>query len=182
MSIVIRLDLVLREAVETPYRDLVTRPTGVAVRDRVLTVMRDAESSAAELDFSQVGLIDFSCADEVIAKLLVETLGLPVQRVLLRGVSENQADAIEHALARYDGLMVVAVFAVSRELRLLGAAPEDWRAAFRALTQLGRVTAPPIANALSWPVPRTMDALEGLARGRCVVAHPDHTFELGAVA
>ena len=32
MSTIIRLDLMLREAVATPYRDLVTRPTGAAVR------------------------------------------------------------------------------------------------------------------------------------------------------
>lgn len=181
MSTVIRLDLVLREAVATPYRDLVTRPTGVAVRHRVLTVLRDSEGSDAQLDFSEVGLIDFSCADEVIAKLLVEILDLPVQRLMLRGVSENHADAIEHALARYD-LVIVALLTEFPEPRLLGSAPEDWRDAFRTLTQLGRAAAPPIADALSWPVRRTLDALEGLARRRCVVAHPDATWELGAVA
>lgn len=181
MSTVIRLDLMLREAVATPYRDLVTRPTGAAVRHRVMTVLRDASESDAQLDFSEVGLMDFSCADEVIAKLLVEILDLPVQRLMLRGVSENHADAIEHALARYD-LVIVAILTESPEPRLLGCAPEDWRAAFRALGQLGRAPALPIANALSWPVRRSSDALEGLARRRCVVAHPDATFELGAVA
>ena len=181
MSTIIRLDLMLREAVATPYRDLVTRPTGAAVRQRVMTVLRDSAERDAQLDFSEVGLMDFSCADEIIAKLLVETLGLPVQRLMLRGVSENHADAIEHALARYD-LVIVAVLTQSPEPRLLGSAPDDWRAAFRALTQLGRAPAPPIADALSWPVPRTVAALEGLARRRCVVAHPDATFELGAGA
>ena len=181
MSTIIRLDLLLREAVATPYRDLVTRPTGAAVRQRVLTVLRNTGERDAQLDFSEVGLLDFSCADEIIAKLLVETLGLPVQRVMLRGVSENHADAIEHALARYD-LVIVAVLTQSPEPRLLGAAPDDWRAAFRALTPLGRTPAPPIADVLSWPLPRTVAALEGLARRRCVVAHPDATFELGAVA
>jgi hypothetical protein len=181
VSTIIRLDLILREAVATRYRDLVTRPTGAAVRHRVMTVLRDAPEQDAQLDFSEVGLMDFSCADEVIAKLLVETLDLPVQRVMLRGVSANQADAIEHALARYD-LVIVAILTEFPEPRLLGSAPEDWRAAFQALTQLGRAPAPPIADALSWPVRRTIDALEGLARRRCVVAHPDDTFELGAVA
>jgi len=37
----IRLDLVLREAVATPYRDLVTRSTGVAVRNHLLATLRD---------------------------------------------------------------------------------------------------------------------------------------------
>jgi hypothetical protein len=146
-----------------------------------MTVLRDTAESDAQLDFSDVGLMDFSCADEVIAKLLVETLDLPVQRLVLRGVRANHADAIEHALARYD-LVIVATLFETQEPLLLGAVPEDWRAAFHALTQLGRAPARPIADALSWPVRRTIDALEGLARRRCVVAHPDDTFELGAVA
>lgn len=181
MSAIIRIDVALREAVATPYPHLVTRPTGVAVRHRVLAVLRDSSDDDAQLDFSQVGLMDFSCADEVIAKLLVEILDLPLQRLMLRGVHENHADAIEHALVRYD-LVVVALLMESAELSLLGAAPEDWRAAFRALTRIGRAPAPPVANALSWTVPRTVSALEGLARRRCVLAYPDATFELGAVA
>jgi len=181
MSAIIKLDVMLQEAVATPYRDLVTRPTGAAVRHRVLTVLRDTPDNDAQLDFSQVGLMDFSCADEVIAKLLVEILDLPVQRLMLRGVHENHADAIEHALARYD-LVVVALLVESAEPLLLGSAPEDWRDAFRALTRLGRAAAPPVADALSWTVSRTMDALQGLARRRCVLAYPDATFELGAVA
>lgn len=181
MSAIIRLDVMLREAVATPYRDLVTRPTGAAVRDRLLTVLRDSSDSDAQLDFSEVGLMDFSCADEVIAKLLVAVLDQPLQRLMLRGVHENHADAIEHALARYD-LVIVALLIESQELQLLGSAPEDWRDAFRVLTRLGRAAAAPVADALSWPVQRTSDALHGLARRRCVVAYPDATFELGAVA
>ena len=181
MSTVIKVDVMLREAVATPYRDLVTRPTGAAVRNRVLTVLHEIADDDAQLDFSDVGLMDFSCADEVIAKLLVAILDQPARRLMLRGVHENHADAIEHALARYE-LVVVAILAESVEPRLLGSAPDDWRAAFGALSSLGRVPAPPVANALSWGVPRTMDALEGLARRRCVVAYSDDTFALGAVA
>ena len=181
MSGIIRLDIVLREAVATPYRDLVTRPTGAAVRHRVITVLRAMQDDNAELDFSEVGLMDFSCADEVVAKLLVETVGLRIPRLMLRGVRDHHAEAIENALVRYD-LIIVAVLAESPGPRLLGSAPEDWRAAFQALTHFGRAAAPPVADALAWPVPRTVDALEGLARHRCLVAHPDATFELGAVA
>jgi len=117
----------------------------------------------------------------VIAKLLVAILDQPMQRLSLRGLHENHADAIEHALARYD-LVIVAIRADTLEPQLLGSAPEDWRAAFRTLIQLGRAAAAPVADALSWSVPRTVDALQGLARRRCVVAYPDATFELGAVA
>lgn len=181
MSAVIRLDIVLREAVETQYRDLVTRPTGAAVRHRVITVLGDRPVDNAELDFSEVGLIDFSCADEVVAKLLVEFTDRGTPRLILRGVQDHHAEAIEHALQRY-GLVVVALLSESPEPRLLGSATEDWRSAFRALTRYGRAAAPPIAHVLAWPVSRTIEALEGLVGGRCVIAHPDATFEAGAVA
>ncbi|MGH7592894.1 MAG: hypothetical protein ACRELE_03460 [Gemmatimonadales bacterium] len=181
MSAIIRLDIVLHETVDTAYRDLVTRPTGAAVRHRVIAVLRALPDDNAELDFSEVGLMDFSCADEVVAKLLVETVGVRIPRLRLRGIREHHAEAIEHALARYD-LVIVALPAGSLQPRLLGSAPEDWRAVFRALTQLGRVAAPPVADRLAWPVTRTVDALQGLANRHCVVQHPDATFELGAVA
>jgi hypothetical protein len=182
MSATIRLDIVLREAVDTRYRDLVTRPIGMAVRHRVISVLKGSLDSDAALDFSELGLMDFSCADEVIAKLLIETVGLPVPRLRLRGVRPDHAEAIEHALVRYD-LVIVAIFAEDPlQPRLLGAAPPDWHAAFAALRQLGRVPAAPVAERLAWPILRSTDALQGLADRRCLVAHADRTFELGAVA
>ncbi len=60
----------LREAVTTPYLNLVTRPTGVAVRGRIESVLATSEWETAMLDFSDVVLLDLSCADEVVAKLL----------------------------------------------------------------------------------------------------------------
>jgi hypothetical protein len=181
VSAVIRLDIVLREAVETPYCDLVTRPTGAAVRQRVLTALRGTPGGEALLDFSGVGLVDFSCADEVVAKLLPEALAMPVTRVVLRGVHEHHADAIEHALTRH-GLVVVALLTDSPRPRLLGAVSDDWRDVFGALDRIGRSPALRVAEALAWPVTRAADALAGLVCRRCVLAHPDATFELGAVA
>ena len=60
----------LREAVTTPYLNLVTRPTGVAVRGRIESVLATSEWETAMLDFSDVVLLDLSCADEVVAKLV----------------------------------------------------------------------------------------------------------------
>jgi len=178
MNAAIRLDLMLREAVSTPYANLVTRPTGVAVRNRVLTALNDAGDGDAHLDFSAVGLVDFSCADEIVVKLLVETGLLGTRRVILRGVREDQAEAIEHALARQD-LVIVAVGSLPPGPRLLGAASDDWRAAFDALVALGRTTAGPVANQLRWPVTRAAEVLDVLATRRCVRAHPDATYECG---
>lgn len=180
MSAVIRLDLLLRESVNTPYYDLVTRPTGAAVRARVLLALRDAVGPDAALDFSAVRIMDYSCADEVVAKLL-SSEELPVARVVLLGISDEHADAIEHALICH-GLAVVALNIDASAPRLLGSVPEDGHAVFSALLEFGRCEAVPIAVALAWPTARALEALRDLARRRCVLEYPDATFELGAVA
>ena len=174
----IRLDLVLREAVETPYRDLVTRSTGVAVRHRLIATLRDRPLADAHLDFSEVGFMDFSCADEVVAKLLLEVAQLPVGRIVLHGLREDHAEAIDHALDRYD-LTLAALTADSGRACLLGRVAEDWGPTFACLHALGRTAAPPIATELAWPVQRATAALVALADRRCLIAHPDATFELG---
>ena len=108
MSAVIRLDHMIRETLERPYRDLVTRSTGAAIRQRVLDVLQASVEQDALLDFSEIGVVDFSCADEVVAKLLFAARDLPITRVLLRGLSDDHVEAIEHVL-RHQGLVVVAV-------------------------------------------------------------------------
>lgn len=181
MSAVIRLERLLHETVATPYSDLVTRPTGAAVRQRVLDALQEAAGDEAHLDFSAVGLVDFSCADEVVAKLVSQLRDLPVVRLHLCGLREDHADAIEHAL-RCHGLAVVAILVDSPRPRLLGTVPDDWQVVFGLLTEMGRAPASPVAEALAWPVARALAALDALAAGGCLRAHPDDTFELGAVA
>lgn len=181
MSTVIRLERLLHETVATPYSDLVTRPTGAAVRQRILDALGEVVGQEAQLDFSAVGLLDFSCADEVVAKLLSQLAQLPVLRLRLSGLREEHIEAIEHALACH-GLAVVALLCDSPRPRLLGRVPDDWRDAFQVLVDLGRAPVPPVAEALAWPVTRTLTALAALAECGCVMAHPDDTFELGAVA
>jgi hypothetical protein len=174
----IRLDLVLREAVDTPYANLVTRSTGAAVRHRLLATLRDRPLADARLDFTEVGFMDFSCADEVVAKLLLEVVALPVGRILLVGLREDHAEAIDQALDRH-GLVLAACTADTRRTCLLGRVADDWTPVFERLQALGRAGVAPIAAELQWPEARAGLALGELADRRCVIAHPDDTFELG---
>jgi glyoxylase-like metal-dependent hydrolase (beta-lactamase superfamily II) len=182
MSAMIPLDSLLLEATASPYRNLVTRPTGVAVRDRVVVALRDRPRTQALLDFSRIGLVDFSCADEVVAKLIRAVHDLPVSRVVLTGIREDHAEAINHALARY-GLVVLALEAETARPRLLGEVPADWASVFGVLvaSRTPHDTAR-VATALTWPPARAHQALEGLCACRCVVAGPDATYDLGALA
>lgn len=182
MSAMIALDSLLREATAASFSDLVTRPTGAAVRDRVVGALRERPRTQALLDFSRIGLVDFSCADEVVAKLLRAVHDLPVSRVVLTGVREDHAEAIDHALARY-GLVVLALEAETGRPRLLGEVPADWGDVFAVLVAARTPhDAERVALALSWPAARARRALDGLCACRCLVAGPDATYDLGALA
>lgn len=98
----IDVQAVLRASPAGAYADLVTRPTGRAVRASIEQVLADG-AVIARLDFSGVGLIDFSCADEIVAKLLRER----VRVLLVRGLTDAHREAIEPVLERA-GLAVLA--------------------------------------------------------------------------
>lgn len=84
------------------YSDLVTRPTGRVVRERIEQALRPAPPAVVRIDFTGVGCIDFSCADEIVAKL---AHGQPVL-VVLRGLRDGHFEAIEPVLARH-GLAIL---------------------------------------------------------------------------
>ncbi len=91
----IDVSAVLRQAVRGLYADLVTRATGRAVREEIERAMVAAEPVVcACMDFSGVGIIDFSCADEIVAKLLRER----VRVLVLRGISAGHLQALEQVL------------------------------------------------------------------------------------
>ena len=91
---------VLQESVAGVYADLVTRPTGRVVRERIERAIapatRAGDVTIARMDFAGVGCIDYSCADEIVAKLV---LGRPAVLVL-SGLSDGHREAIEPVLAR----------------------------------------------------------------------------------
>jgi len=79
------------------YSNLVTRKTGAAVRgqiERLLDVGPTTGHALTVIDFSQVSMIDFSCADEVVAKLLLRYADEEANEVyfLFRGVTDDHWD------------------------------------------------------------------------------------------
>ena len=91
-----------------------TRPTGQAVRERIERDMEQApDGSVIGLDFSKVGVIDYSCSDEIVAKLLSRLLAgeYGEKYLMLTGMNDNQRENIEVALERKD----LAIIAETRE-------------------------------------------------------------------
>jgi hypothetical protein len=166
MILTIRLDDVLREALPARSCDLVTRSTGAAVRSHIERTLAAAPCPTMLLDFDAVGLVDFSCADEVVAKLLRGTE--PERYLVLRGLDDTQAEAIDQVLARQD--LAVASVPRSGGCRLLGRTTPELSVVFEAVHTGGPGDAERLARRLGWTVERTAEALQGLALRRLVVA------------
>jgi hypothetical protein len=97
------LKMVMKEEMLNGSINLVTRETGVVIREKLereLTV--DTDPTVTFLDFSGVGVVDYSCADEVIAKLISRLLSGEYgdKFIVLKGLSSNQMENIEVALER----------------------------------------------------------------------------------
>jgi hypothetical protein len=166
-----RIDLapMLRETLTTPYSDMVTRSTGAALRDRIERTITGASHRTTQLDFTAVGLLDFSCADEVVAKLLLRVADEEEHYVVLSGVTDSHLDAIDHVLERH-GLSVASLGTGESAARVLGVTTPDVQTAFQAIQRLGAGDAKRLADALSWTVERAADALQSLALRRLIQA------------
>jgi hypothetical protein len=161
----IRIGHLLRETVAAPYRNLVTRATGAAVRTRIEETLARSHCLTALLDFSDIELVDLSCADEVVAKLLLA--GRTAYFFVLQGLREDQHEAIDHVLTHHR-LAVAAVPPGSQEPRLLGWVSTDAREAFACISDEGPLTPDGLARVLGWTEPRAGQALEELTLHRVV--------------
>ncbi len=108
----IKYDLhkILKEELRNGSSNLVTRLSGQAIRGRIeRDIAKEGDRAVIALDFSRIGVIDYSCADEIVAKLVSRLLGGEYgdKYILLTGLNENQKENIEVALER-KGLAVMA--------------------------------------------------------------------------
>jgi hypothetical protein len=155
---------VLREAVQTPYRNLVTRPTGAAVRGRIESELADTgEWQAALLDFAEVDLLDLSCADEVVAKLVRHAQQRDGRVVMLRGLHQDLCEAV-HEVLEHQQLAVVIID--GNHASLLGAVADDARSVFSTLSAFTALSAPEVARYLGWTADRAHVAISTLTAMR----------------
>ncbi len=165
---------VLRGAVCELYSNLVTRPTGAAVRSAIEALLAERNPpTITTIDFSRVNLIDFSCADEIVAKLLlrhVETAHGEAHFVYFRGMREEHLDAVE-AVLQHRHLALVRERAGQPEL--LGHVDLDERRHWEAVRVAGPVWAPAVSASLGAPLALSERTLERLWQRRLVLRGTD---------
>ena len=187
MMLHIDVSSVLRQTLSCElYSNLVTRPTGAAVRTQIEALLGDSrERTLTVIDFSHVGMIDFSCADEVVAKLLLryvaEERGNREAYFLFRGVTEDHWDAIEAVLERH-GLALVLESADGSGAHVGGIVNDRERVAWNTVYELGRAARADVASAIGSPPSDCERLLETLHRRRLLMRLEDDYIAVGGLA
>jgi hypothetical protein len=167
---------VLRGTVSELYSNLVTRPTGAAVRGTIEQLLVEMGGrTLTVIDFTHVNLLDFSCADEIVAKLLLrysESDPPCDAYFLFRGISEAHLEAIEAVLERH-GLALVAEEQAGGA-RIIGCVGDRERATWETLYRLGCAVRPEdIAVDTGLPMEEVARVLDALSRRRLLMRSGD---------
>ena len=155
-----------------------TRPTGAAVRGQIEHLLDDGSSEAERaltvIDFSQVSMIDFSCADEVVAKLLLRYAGDsegPTREVyfLFRGVHEDHWDAIDAVLERH-GLALATERCDGCGIEVVGVLSDEERLTWETVYRLGQPTFDDLTASVDVGPDSLRAALSGLCCRRLIMS------------
>lgn len=163
---------------------LVTRHTGAAVRlllERQLAAL--AAGTVAVLDFSRIGVLDRSCADECVAKLLLPLTAETPSRdgyVMVRGVNEGHLDAIEAVLETH-GLALVVQFP-DGGTHLVGAVSPAERTLWEHVMAHAGGAVDELASAVGLVGDEVLPLLDALVRRRLLRRDADGFAPLGSAA
>jgi hypothetical protein len=167
------LSSLVQRSVASLYSHLVTRPTGRALRLGIESQIGEIGSVCVSvLDFTQVVVLDYSCADEAVAKLIqrYQAADRPADAYFVaRGLGEQHRDPIDEVLIRH-GLALVAE--VEGEFTLLGCADTTEHDAWHGLQRVRLGRAEDVAGELAAPASGVAEALHRLAVRRVVLQRP----------
>ncbi|MEN8376631.1 MAG: hypothetical protein ABFS34_14385 [Gemmatimonadota bacterium] len=131
----------VRRSVATLYSHLVTRPTGQALRLGIESRIRESAGPCVSvLDFTEVVVLDYSCADETVAKLVRRYCAAnpPAPAYFMaRGVALHHRETLDTVLIRQGMALVAEVAGLGP--RLLGYASALEHAVWTAVEETGSV-------------------------------------------
>jgi len=163
------LHKLLKEELKNGSSDLVTRQSGQVIRERIeRDIAEEKDGSIIALDFSKIGIVDYSCADEIVAKLISRLLSGEYgdKYILLTGLNENQKENIEVALERKD----LAVMAQMRDggKVLIGNLNNYLQKTLDLILKKGKITAGELSDILKLPANTSGTRLLNLYKKRLV--------------
>ncbi len=173
---------VLRSSVCELYSNLLTRPTGAAVRTEIENqVDQLGDRALTVIDFTHVTHMDFSCADEIVAKLLLQYVTGETSRrevyFVFRGLGECHMDAIDAVLERH-GLALVSELADGAK-QLVGIIGGDERRAWEMISRLGAAEPADLVSETGMLADEAQKMLDSLWRKRLVIRQEAHYAAVG---
>jgi len=164
-----KLHNLLKEELKNGSSDLVTRPSGQVIRERIeRDIAKEKNGEVIALDFSKIGIIDYSCADEIVAKLISRLLSGEYgdKYIVLTGLNENQKENIEVALERKE-LAVMAHMKDNKKI-LLGTLNNYLKETLNLILKKGKITANDLSESLKLPANTSGTRLLNLHKKRLV--------------
>jgi hypothetical protein len=180
----IDLRTALQSSMPGGYSDLVTRRTGAAVRTVIEHQIAGlADGTVVFLDFSHIGVLDRSCADELLSKLMLPlTADHPSRNgyVVFHGISEDHLETIESVLETH-GLALVVQFA-DGVTRLVGAVTDEERRCWELVMRNGSAPVAAVASETGLSGETCQAMLESLAHRGLLRRDADRFLPLGTAA
>jgi hypothetical protein len=149
--------------------NLVTRETGRFIREAIESrPEREPEGTVVAMDFSHVGIIDFSCADEIISKLLarLQSSEYGDKYVVLQGLTPTHEENIAVALERKK--LAILVSRADGSWRLLGSLNPYLNEALQFVMQQREITARDLADDTQVEISLASTKLLNLFKARLV--------------
>ncbi len=164
-----KLHNLLKEELKNGSSDLVTRPSGQVIRERIeRDIAKEKNGEVINLDFSKIEIIDYSCADEIVAKLISRLLSGEYgdKYIVLTGLNENQKENIEVALERKE--LAVMVQMKDNEKILLGTLNNYLKETLNLILKKSKITASDLSKSLKLPANTSGTRLLNLHKKRLV--------------
>jgi hypothetical protein len=149
--------------------NLVTRETGRSIREAIeARLEREPEGAVVAMDFSHVGIIDFSCADEIISKLVarLQSLEYGDKYLVLLGLTPTHEENIAVALERKK--LAVLVGHADGSWRLLGSLNPYLNEALQIVMDQKEITARDLADGTQVEISLASTKLLNLFKARLV--------------
>lgn len=167
---------ILREELKNGSSHLVTRRAGQLIRERIEREMiKEKEGEVIALDFSRIGVIDYSCADEIVAKLISRLINNEYGErfVILKGLDETQKENIDVALER-KGLSCLALMRNGKRV-IAGDLNNYLRETFELVVQMKRLTSRELSKRLGLELNTAATRLLNLYKKRLVIRRDEET-------
>jgi len=185
-SVHIDVGAILQHSHQGACTNLLTRATGRTVRAHIEDFMAAGQpGTVSVIDFSSVDLLDFSCADEIVATLMrrcCATAPETASYLLFSGITDNHLDAIQHVLESQHLALVVRLTGLGT-LQLVGVVDDTERAVWEAAIRSDSAGAESLSAETGLDL-QTVDSCLGLLHRRRLLVRDDAGYHapLGAVA